>query len=229
MSARRTQLDPAEREALRARLVGAIPGWYRPGLHLASTLGTGLALLALAAVGLTRVVPGLVPRDLLVVPLVVVVANAFEWWAHKHLLHRRRRGPLAVLYDRHTPEHHMVYVDGDMVMRSFREARLVLIPAVGVVGAVLASLPVGALLAELVSPAAGLLGVTTAGLYMVTYEATHLAYHLPADHPIGRLRVVARLREHHALHHDPGRMQRANFNVTLPLFDLLLGTLERRR
>jgi sterol desaturase/sphingolipid hydroxylase (fatty acid hydroxylase superfamily) len=37
--------------------------------------------------------------------------------------------------------------------------------------------------------------------------------------------VLRALREHHARHHIPRLMQRANFNVTIPLCDWLFGTL----
>jgi sterol desaturase/sphingolipid hydroxylase (fatty acid hydroxylase superfamily) len=33
------------------------------------------------------------------------------------------------------------------------------------------------------------------------------------------------LRRHHAIHHDPRLMQRYNFNVTVPLWDWVRGTI----
>jgi sterol desaturase/sphingolipid hydroxylase (fatty acid hydroxylase superfamily) len=38
---------------------------------------------------------------------------------------------------------------------------------------------------------------------------------------------VRALRRHHAVHHDPELMQRWNFNVTVPLWDLVRGTIHR--
>src|SRR5687768_16116888 len=74
--------------------------------------------------------------ELVLVPvLVLFVANGVEWRAHKDLLHHRQK-PLHELYDRHTPEHHMVYGYDDMEIRSFKELKLVLIPAVGIFAAV---------------------------------------------------------------------------------------------
>ena len=37
------------------------------------------------------------------------------------------------------------------------------------------------------------------------------------------------LRRHHALHHDPKLMQKWNFNVSLPLWDLVRGTIAREQ
>ena len=65
--------------------------------------------------------------------------------------------------------------------------------------------------------------------YVVSYEWLHLSYHLPQDSFIGRRSIIRLLRQTHALHHDPRLMQRYNFNVTLPLWDLVRGTYTRDR
>ncbi len=41
-------------------------------------------------------------------------------------------------------------------------------------------------------------------------------------------RIIRALRTHHARHHDPRLMQRWNFNVTVPLFDAVMGTIAPR-
>jgi hypothetical protein len=61
----------------------------------------------------------------------LVLFNATEWRAHRDLLHKRLP-PLGALYDRHTPQHHLIFVDGAMALRDPREFRLVLIPVSGV-------------------------------------------------------------------------------------------------
>jgi hypothetical protein len=211
----------AERSArVRAQTLGKIPSWYNPWVHLAGTTGVGIAVLA---VGI-YFVHGVRPTEWLVVPAVFLLANLFEWRAHKHILHRRR-WPLEVIYDRHTPIHHMVYTEHDMSIRGARELRLVLIPAAGVAGVVVTLAPLAYLVGRLLTPNAGFLMLVTAGLYMVTYELTHMSYHLPPDSFIGRMWLIRVLRKHHARHHDPRLMQKWNFNVTVPLFDWILGTI----
>jgi hypothetical protein len=212
------------RQRARERLLAAVPPSYSPWLHLASTTGIGATLLILGAVFIHHVRAA----ELLVVPGVLLIANAFEWQAHRDLLHRARK-PLQELYYRHTPEHHVVYVEDDMAIRDWRELKLVLIPAVGVLGIVLTVAPLAAVAGVLVTPNAGWLFLITAGIYMVTYELSHLSYHLPPQTFIGRLALVRVLRRHHARHHDPRLMQRWNFNVTIPLFDWIHGTIAPRR
>jgi hypothetical protein len=212
--------EPDEpREATRARLLAATPRAYVPWLHLLATTGVAATLLGLGAV----YVRDATWLEWAVVPAVLLFSNAFEWRVHKDVLHRRR-WPWEALYEQHTPMHHKVYHHDAMAVRDWRELRLVLIPAVGVAGIVVALAPLAFGLGLLWSPNAGWLALVSAGTYMVSYELLHLAYHLPERHPVARLGVVRWLSRHHARHHDPRLMQRWNFNVTVPLFDWLLGT-----
>lgn len=210
------------RERARREAVADFPWWYSPWGHLAATTGIGLAVLVLATVRLAAL--PVRATDLLVVPLVCLFANFFEHQVHKRVLHRRV-WPLEVIYDKHTPMHHVMYVEHDMALRSPREMRLVLIPAMGVLGIVATAAPFALVVGRFWSASAGWLFLLTASLFMVSYELLHLAYHAPADSVVGRSRLLARLRAHHARHHDPRLMQRYNFNVTVPLFDWLLGTM----
>ena len=212
------------RQSARARLHDAIPKGYSPWLHLACTAGVGVVALVLGCLQLTR--PTLL--EWLTVPIVFVIANGFEWRAHKDLLHHRRK-PMHALYDRHTPEHHMVFGYDDMAIRSTSELKLVLIPAIGVAAIVLTAAPIAWLLGHFWSPNRGWLMLMTSALYVVGYELSHLSYHLPADSFIGRMHLVRVLREHHRRHHHPRLMQRWNFNVTIPLFDFLHRTIAPKK
>ena len=209
----------AARDKLRSKEMAAIPAWYSPWAHLAGTTGVGLIVLVLALWNL-RDVRG---WEWLTIPLVFLFANAFEWRVHKYVLHRKM-WPLAEIYNKHTPMHHGVYVPGDMEIRSTKEFRLVLIPASGVLAIVLSTAPLAAGLGHFLAPNVGWLFLVTAGLYMVTYELTHLSFHLAEDGFVGRRKIIQLLRQHHTRHHEPRLMQNWNFNVTIPLFDWVLGT-----
>ena len=210
------------RDALRAELTARIPGWYSPWMHLAfpSLFGIGFIVAALV------VLDHPTPLELLFVPVVLVLTNLNEWRIHKHILHRRS-WPLETLFWRHTPEHHVIFIRDDMAMRSRREFRLVLIPAYGIVAIFLTTLPITVAFWLFVSHNVAALWVASTMGYTVAYEWLHLSYHLPADHPIAKSRVIRRLRRHHAMHHTPELMQRWNFNVTVPLADWVLGTIYR--
>lgn len=214
--------DDAEqsREAFRQRQMDAIGPRYSPWLHLALTTLPGVLVVA-AAVWRVRD-PSLL--ELLAIPLTFVFANLGEWHIHRNVLHRRWKA-FPILYDLHTPVHHRVYRYTSMEVRSARELKLVLIPPVGVAALVVLNLPLALGIGWLVSANVGWLYLATAGVYVVGYELSHAIYHLPADSFLGRRALVRKLRELHALHHDPRLMQRHNFNVTVPLGDWLFGTL----
>ena len=219
------RLTEERRERVRQKATAEIPWWYLPWGHLCATTGIGLAVLVISSVQLIRLgtTAPMAATDWLVVPGVFLLANFFEWRVHKHVLHRRR-WPLQMIYDKHTPMHHMIYIEEDMALRSTKEFRLVLIPAAGVLGIVLASTPIAIALAHFWSGPAGWLFLATASLYMVSYEVLHLCYHAPSESFIGRLRFIRVMRAHHAKHHDPRFMQKWNFNVTVPLFDWIMRT-----
>src|SRR6185295_10488063 len=135
-----TQRPLEQRDAARARALAQAPQ-YRPWLHVGTESLIGVAICA-AAAWLAR---GAGPWHLAFFGVLLVLSNATEWSIHRDVLHVRRRG-LEVLYDRHTPIHHVIYVTGDMAMRSARELQLVLIPAYGILLVFLFTLPVSALL-----------------------------------------------------------------------------------
>jgi len=212
--------DSRGREEFRRALLSEYPRWYSAWAHLAGTLTPGIAALALSIAFISE----LRPIELLAVPVTLVISNLSEWHAHRNLLHCRWP-PAGVLYDRHTPEHHRIYRYGTMAIQSSKELRLVLIPAYGVFALVAINAPLAALVGWLFGPNVGWLFLATSALYVVSYELTHLSYHLPEASFIGRRAFVRWMREHHARHHDPRLMQRWNFNVTLPLGDWLFGTM----
>ncbi len=210
------------RSELRADLMARVPRWYSPTLHLLAPAAVGLALVAVA---LSRV-HDLRAWEAALVPLFLLASNAIEWHAHRDLLHRRT-WPLEELYIRHTPQHHAVFVADDMFIREWREVKLVLLPAWGVLALLVAGSPIALAFLAIGLRNVAALWVASILAYVLAYEWLHLAYHLPADGAIGRLRVTRWLRRHHQRHHTPQLMQRWNFNVTIPLWDHLRGTVWR--
>lgn len=206
-------------ERRRASIVANIPGWYNPVVHLAIPTVIGLALSVAAALR----IQGLRWYELLIVPITVFAAFGFEWRAHKFILHRRRP-LLGLLYVRHELMHHVIYTYERMAMKSRRELWLILMPAYAIVLVFAMVLPVALVVARLLGENTALLMVIASMAFFLSYEWLHMAYHMPDDSVIGRLGIIRRLREQHRRHHDPRLMKRWNFNVTFPVFDVILGT-----
>jgi hypothetical protein len=210
------------RSELRADLLAQVPRWYSPWVHVLVPAVGGLAIIAFTLSRIHR----LRGFELAFVPLFFVVSNAIEWHAHRDLLHRRT-WPLGLLYQRHTPQHHAIFVTEDMFIRDWRELKFVLLPAWSVLTLPVVASPPAILLWLAGAPNVAALWIATVVAYVLLYEWFHLAYHLPAEGRIGRLRVTGWLRRHHQRHHSPQLMQRWNFNVTLPLWDHVRGTVWR--
>ncbi|MEO8877792.1 MAG: sterol desaturase family protein [Polyangiaceae bacterium] len=102
-----------------------------------------------------------------------------------------------------------------------------LIPFYGVLSILAVTLPIAVGLTLLGQRNAGYLFVVATTLYVLSYEWLHLAYHMPQQSLVGRLPGLPALRKHHATHHDPELMQKWNFNVTVPLWDFVCGTIYR--
>lgn len=206
----------------RAQITAHMPARYSPTLHLAIPAAIGLSVFAAAILRLQT--NALQPIELLSIPITLLGGFGFEWRAHKDILHRRLP-LLGVLYERHELQHHVIFTDRDMAMRSKQEWWFVLMPPYAVLLVFLTLvLPIAIGIEHYLTRNVAMLVTATSMVFFLSYEWLHLAYHLPADHPIGRLGVIAKLREHHRRHHDPRLMKRWNFNVTVPLFDWLHGT-----
>ena len=200
-----------------------VPAHYRGGLHLAFTFGIGGAVLVWAAMQLEQVRP----LEWLAVPLTFLYANFAEYWGHRGPMHHLKRG-LRLVYERHTKQHHRFFTDQSMELDGSRDLRAVLFPPVLMTFFITAfALPAWLLLAWAASPNVAWLFVATSLGYFLNYEFLHLAYHLPASHPIARWPLIGRLKGLHQAHHDPRLMARCNFNITYPICDALFGTLHR--
>jgi hypothetical protein len=220
VSAQREDAEVSLHERRRSEIVESIPGWYNPWLHIAAPTTVCLTLMAGALASLRAPAPVV----WLTVPFTLVFSLGFEWRVHKNVLHRRTAG-VEVLYSRHELAHHVLFTYDDITMRSLREAWLVLMPPYAVLLVALINAPMTVGVGLLFGHNAGCLYLATSMFFFLSYEWLHLAYHLPKDSFIGRRALIARLREIHRRHHDPHLMKRWNFNVTIPLFDWIHGTV----
>lgn len=197
---------------------------YSGALHLAFTSLGCLALMVFCALQLREVQA----QQWLVVPLTLLYANFSEWAGHRGPMHKRRPG-LGLIYERHTQQHHRFFTPQQMSFDSRRDYKAVLFPPVLLIFFVLAfALPVGLAIAWLFSANSAWLFVLCSVGYFLNYEWLHYAWHVPPGHWIARLPGYAGLQEHHRLHHAPQRMRLANFNISYPIADRIMGTYDHR-
>jgi sterol desaturase/sphingolipid hydroxylase (fatty acid hydroxylase superfamily) len=207
-------------ERQRAEIAARIPAGYRPWVHLTIPSAIGLSILALAL----GQIHALAPRELLTVPITLLAGFGFEWRAHKDILHRRLP-LLGILYERHELAHHVIYTRRDLSMRSRREWFLVLMPPYAIVLVFAMVVPIALGTAYFATKNSAMLMIATSMFFFLSYEWLHLIYHLSDTSPLRRLPLIPMLREQHRRHHEPRLMKRWNFNVTVPVFDVIHGTL----
>jgi hypothetical protein len=210
-------------DELRAHVLASAPRWYSPVGHLILTSALGLVPMTIA-LALLRDVHA---WELAAAAGFFVLCCHVEWWAHRHVLHVRVP-LLGRLFDEHTPEHHTIFLTDTMAIRSLAEARLVLMPSSGIAALIAAISPLALALWLVGLPNLGALFLAVAAGYVTAYEWVHLAAHMAGTSWLGRAAPLRFLRRHHAIHHHPHRMQRCNFNVACPLFDVVRGTLVTR-
>ncbi len=98
---------------------------YNGWLHFATTSVGSLAAIAFAV---SRVrAPS--RAELAAVPVFFLIANLGEYFGHRGPMHHRRRG-LAILFERHTQQHHRYYTHEAMAAESPRDFQMVLFPPV---------------------------------------------------------------------------------------------------
>lgn len=152
-----------------------------------------------------------------------VFASFFEWTLHRFIMHRPV-GPFRYPFERHALIHHRIF-RADHTYHLINEEDKHTIPMAWWNGPVLigvCQLPfiVAAIVWQKWSLVVGASIACTA--YYAMYEYMHWCMHLPRKRHVERSGVFFRLNGHHLLHH---RYMHKNFNVVLPLADLLLGTL----
>jgi hypothetical protein len=155
--------------------------------------------------------------------ITIPVASFFEWFLHRYVMHRPV-GKFRYPFEAHAVVHHQIF-KADHTYHLVNEKDKETIPMAwwnGPILVVLAGLPVyGPCLLFGSLPMAVGSFVASAAYYM-TYEYIHWCMHLPKNRRVEQPAIYRRLNGHHLLHH---RYMHKNFNVVLPLADLIMGTL----
>lgn len=156
----------------------------------------------------------------------VVFGSFFEWTLHKYVMHRPV-GKFRYAFQAHAVVHHQVF-KADHTYHVQKDSDKKTIPMAWWNGPVLILIGIApfALLSWAIGEWPFVLGgfLAFAGYY-ATYEYIHWCMHLPKARRVEKPWWFRRLNGHHLLHH---RYMHKNFNVVLPLADMILGTLMLR-
>ena len=160
------------------------------------------------------------------ITLGIFFASFFEWVLHKYIMHRPL-GKFVYPFERHAVVHHRTF-KADHTYHLVNDSDKKTIPMAWWNGPVLVmccQLPF-LITCLIIGNYWLVLGSTIAiASYYGAYEYMHWCMHLPKQRQLERSWIFFRLNGHHLLHH---RYMHKNFNVVLPLADLLTGTLMLR-
>jgi len=156
----------------------------------------------------------------------IVFDSIFEWAFHRFFMHRRVPA-FEYPFERHALVHHRVF-KADESYHLIHEQDRHTVPMAwwngpALIVAVQAPFIILAFFVGGVPLVCGTFAATC--LYFVAYEYLHWCMHVPGKRRLERNGIFFRLNGHHLLHH---RYMNRNFNVVLPLADLLFGTLLTR-
>ncbi|HTT78701.1 MAG TPA: hypothetical protein VMF86_03390 [Stellaceae bacterium] len=215
---------PKRQAEFRADYRPRISPWYSGLLHVFVIYAIGAAALAYCILHIHR--PSW--AEWLVVPIVFLASNAFEWWIHRFVMHRPVKGFMGI-YRRHTLAHHQFFTDAEPTIDTTRDFRITFFPPYALVTFIAMSIPPAVILGVAWAPDAGwLLLCTTVGMYL-NYELFHWCCHVKDDRIVRRVPFVNSLRRHHIAHHNQAIMMEKNFNLTYPIADWLFATSDLKR
>lgn len=217
------------RDARRERLKHHVPALYRPWLHLSSNvLVAGIAIALLVRLPDWRGTPW---WAYFAIVLGLVTGNVVEYVLHRFPMHRRYRR-LRRMFAQHTVQHHRFYTHQQMEAQERRDYFFVLFPVeLGLLN-LLAIAFIYSIFKLLCGAAfASVLSITLI-TYVVMLDTVHLICHLPHryfERGILSWRPFVYLMDLHRRHHNPRAMREVNFNITFPLMDWWVGTLDDGR
>ncbi len=161
-------------------------------------------------------------NDIILFIFAVVFTSFFEWVLHKHVMHKpvgRFRYP----YEAHAVVHHHIFKADETYHLQKEEDKHTIRMAIW---NILVLLPIASAPWLLVSYFVGDYSIVVKVaivilLYYFAYEYVHWCMHLPKKRKLEMLWIFRFLNTHHLLHH---RYMQTNFNVVLPIADIILGT-----
>jgi sterol desaturase/sphingolipid hydroxylase (fatty acid hydroxylase superfamily) len=205
-----------------------ISPWYVGPLHVLMIYSIGIA----GIVYFVRQIGTPAWYEWLIVPLAFTVANVFEWWIHRYVMHRPRQDPFNFcmgIYKRHTLAHHQFFTKEEVSIDGQRDFRITFFPPYALIAFMMISAAPAWVLMLLGFADAGWLLLTTNVFLYLNYELFHYCCHVKDDRIVRHIPFVNTIRRHHLGHHNMAIMMEKNFNLTYPIADWLFGTSDLDR
>jgi len=160
---------------------------------------------------------------LVVILVAILYSNFVEYSLHRWVLHYPffLRGAYRI----HTGVHHRFFTDKHMDYEEERDLFDILTPFSNTL-IIYALAGIAALSFGMMSALnLGLLFFGVCLVYYILFELVHLGSHMSPKHWCHRIPLLSRGMRLHREHHDPKKMRLINFNIVVPVFDILFRTM----
>ncbi len=157
--------------------------------------------------------------------------SIIEWWTHRYPMHKKLPGPLfRFLFWHHITVHHAEFSGKDYYHHSEEKRGTIPFPLwVGPLLIAVAVSPFALIWKFTGTPIPFYTSLIWAIIYYIVFEGIHQLMHLPDSPKVQRIRKskwFKWLDEHHKIHHERAS---TNFNLVLPLADIMFGTRATRK
>lgn len=164
---------------------------------------------------------------LLTIPITIIVANFVEYAFHRWPMHQAFK-PLKQMYKTHSGKHHRYFNHIYMNIECEDDMHEVFATPLTVFSFIFfVILPLALILIFTLGTSIALLFIATTMAYYGLYELIHFCSHLHPDHCLSKIPFMKGARERHQLHHNTRLMREWNFNIGLPLMDIVFRTLKK--
>ena len=194
-----------------------IPAYYSGRFHLFS-----FTLLQILAISYFGALLDWTPLSPLYVLISLIYATSFTYLLHRFVLHHKVFGFGWAFKMHHW--HHTFYKSRHMEYDHINDIYMLFMPPWLQLLYFFLYLPLLSILLSLVLPKLIVLHFIFAlTLYYAIYELVHWLEHLPATHPLMKIKLIDSMRRHHVVHHSHLKDE-ANFGIVEPSWDYLLKT-----
>jgi len=172
-------------------------------------------------------ISGLSLIELMVIPVAILLANFVEYAFHRWPMHSLVK-PLKKMYRTHSGKHHRYFTHEYMNIECDKDMREVFATGTVVFSLIFfIVIPASLFSAFFFSLNVGLLMFATCMIYYGAYESIHFMAHLNDDHVLLKIPFMKAAKAHHQLHHNTRLMRSWNFNIGLPIMDILFKTYKK--
>jgi len=166
--------------------------------------------------------------ELMIVPIALFASNFVEYSFHRWPMHHKRFFIFEKMYKTHSGQHHRYFTNEYMDIECDKDRREVFAKWFTVFLLIfLIVLPISIFCFLLFGQNIGILFFATCITYYGIYESIHCIVHHPDNHFLLKIPFMKLAKKHHKAHHDTKIMRNYNFNIGLPMMDIIFNTLKK--